>query len=258
MKTIHYFTAVALTLFGSSLTLADTTTKQQAVHISVNDASGTALPVDFVNSFHQVIANGISKGIIDNFVTYNQNAEQAHQLFACVQATQGTSTVQFNRLVNQLRAISPDNAITYTLRRGLFCQKDNTLVCSANDTACLNSNIVASAIYGDYQASAWVAEAMAEIAKGKSLMNIKLNQQIDVTSSAEVNLPMSSKYCSNINVVGTAADGNATIACTLSGNAAIVGKVVTWTRAVDVNNAGSFIWTCTTDVDIKYAGKCYW
>lgn len=226
----------------------------QAINISLNDSSGAPLELQ---NIRQILGDALNSGLITDVVTYNHEAMQQNQFFACAQATAATTSADFNSFVNQLHAASPQANISYTLKYAKQCNKDNTLVCSEDSASCLDQSLATSEVYGDYVTRGQVAAGLIDISAGKSAMELRLNQGNDVTAPSDIGLPDSNQHCPVIMVSGSAAAGFAVIQCTLSGNASIVGKIITWTRAVDPANVAAYIWTCATDVEIQYAGKCF-
>jgi type IV pilus assembly protein PilA len=124
---------------------------------------------------------------------------------------------------------------------------------------------IAIPAYSEYVAKSQFTAGLAEISPGKTQMEAKLNEgdnptnPIDLGNPANIGLAPTTKNCSAITSAGDFTTGDATIACTLSGNASIVGAVITLTRALDAAS-GNYFWTCaaaggTGDIT-KYAGKC--
>ena len=108
---------------------------------------------------------------------------------------------------------------------------------------------IAIPAYQDYVAKAQHSAGLAEISPGKTLMETKLNEGVDVVL-ADTGLRSPTKNCSSITATGTASTGIAAIACTLTGNAAIATKVITLARS------GAGVWSCSSTADTKYKGNC--
>lgn len=226
----------------------------QAIYILLSNPNGTALQQTDIKAIQQTIGNGINNGIIGNFITYNHDAIQLEQFAACAEANETIQPEQFNSLVNQLHALSPQTNINYTLRYIKSCPRDNTLVCLDKSVSCLSSELITEALYTDYQAKIQFANALADISVGTAPLSMMLAQgRVSTPTIAELGLQESTQHCSSIAVSGfDAVTGDAAITCVIQGNSAVLGKFITWTRTNDG------VWACTTDVtDIKYtAGKC--
>ena len=108
---------------------------------------------------------------------------------------------------------------------------------------------VALPAYQDYTAKSQITGSMAEITSAKTnIEEIQANVPVvQAATGAAADLltlgitAASSSRCSAYSYV-SAADGSASIACTILGTAAVNGKKITWTRAA----AGE--WTCATDL----------
>mgnify|MGYP003609870793 CR=1 FL=1 len=104
---------------------------------------------------------------------------------------------------------------------------------------------IAIPAYQDYIAKAKVTAGYAEIAAGKTAVDVSLFDGNAVANAAAVGLQAATANCSLLEAVATlTADG--TIKCTLKGGG-VTGKILTLTRAVATG-----VWTCTSDVDAKY------
>ena len=254
-KLIYRLLAITLLAFHP-VVFADNAS--QAVKISLTDASGNQLNPDDVQAIRQLVGKAISHGLISDFVIYNQSLKQQDQFFACAQASASSTANSFNHFVNQLHAISPQTAVNYTLTYTKKCNKNNELVCSVDSVSCLNSAIVSSPAYQEELTRGVFAAGWADINAGKASMLERLNKGYgyDVTDPFQIGLPAITKNCSAITATGTAADGNATIVCTLSGNATIVGATITLTLT-----GATQTWACaatgngTGDIT-RYQGKC--
>lgn len=113
---------------------------------------------------------------------------------------------------------------------------------------------IALPAYQDYVAKSQFSAGLAEIVPGKTMVETFLNEGTDVADVAAIGLQAATKNCSAITASGTASSGAATITCTLAGNSAIVGAVITLTRATGV-------WSCaaaagTSGIIDKYKGSC--
>ncbi len=108
---------------------------------------------------------------------------------------------------------------------------------------------IAIPAYQDYVAKAQHSAGLAEISPGKTLMETKLNEGVDV-ALGDTGLRSPTKNCSAITASGVASTGVASITCTLTGNAAIATKVITLARS------GGGVWSCTSTADAKYKGNC--
>lgn len=119
---------------------------------------------------------------------------------------------------------------------------------------------VAIPAYQNYVAKSQVTTALAEISSAKTLLEEKQSQGVtsdDVTkmtgSTAEIlntvgitaaSSPRCSAYTSKV-----AADGTASISCTMIGSSDVNGKFIKWSRAA------TGVWTCGTSVIEKLAPK---
>jgi type IV pilus assembly protein PilA len=111
---------------------------------------------------------------------------------------------------------------------------------------------IAIPAYQDYVAKSQVAAGLSEISAGKTNMEVWLVEGgADSTTATDFGLVASTPACA-ITVKAVKSSGAGNILCTLKGGAAISGKGIMWTRAGGVGGS----WTCSTDVDGKYAGKC--
>ena len=114
---------------------------------------------------------------------------------------------------------------------------------------------IAIPAYQDYIAKSQFTAGMAEITPGKTQMETKLNEGTPVTNDAAglllLGLQGTTKNCA-ITAIGFAGtSGNASINCVIKGAAVVQGKTISWRRA-----GSTGVWTCHTDADAKYIGKC--
>ncbi len=109
---------------------------------------------------------------------------------------------------------------------------------------------IAIPAYQDYVAKAQHSAGLAEISPGKTMMETFMNENRAVTAVGDIGLQASTKNCSAIAVVGAVA-ADQTIKCTLDGNKAIKGKIITLTR-----NTTTGVWSCASDAGAKYQGSC--
>jgi Tfp pilus assembly major pilin PilA len=90
-------------------------------------------------------------------------------------------------------------------------------------------------------AKAQFAAGLAEISPGKTLMEISLNEDKDITNNATglglIGLQGGTRSCT-ITAIGFAATGNASINCVIKGTAAVQGKTISLRRAGAAANAG--------------------
>ena len=108
---------------------------------------------------------------------------------------------------------------------------------------------VALPAYQDYTAKAQLAGSLSEITGAKiNIEEIQSNVPVaQAATGAAADLlklgitAASSSRCSAYSYV-SAADGSASIACTIIGAAAVSGKTITWSRSA----AG--VWSCATDL----------
>lgn len=106
--------------------------------------------------------------------------------------------------------------------------------------------------YNSYIAKSQHSAGLAEITPGKVMMEINLMESVGTFSTPDsIGLPNSSANCSAINVVTDNTTGDASVTCTLRGNAAIIGKTVQWVRAP------SGVWTCISTAEPQYNAGCY-
>lgn len=109
---------------------------------------------------------------------------------------------------------------------------------------------VALPAYQDYTAKAQLAGSLAEITSAKTnIEEIQSNVPVvQAATGAAADLlkigiqAASSSRCSAYSYV-SAADGTASIACTIVGGAAVNGKTMTWSRAA------TGVWSCATTLD---------
>ena len=126
---------------------------------------------------------------------------------------------------------------------------------------------VALPAYQDYIARSQVTAALAEITPVKTNIEDKVSQgsltaaQATAFSGSTAAILLSlglaratsdrcSAYTSSIDVSGVSS-----IVCTLTGNAAITGQTITWSRTADTTLGASGVWTCATTVVNKLAPK---
>lgn len=106
---------------------------------------------------------------------------------------------------------------------------------------------IALPMYQDYVAKSQAAAGLSEITGGKTATEVAMNEGKDVATAEEIGLKTSTR-CTKLDVKGTAATGEASIACTLAGNSQVTGKTITIKRA-----AADGTWSCETGVAKKYA-----
>lgn len=109
---------------------------------------------------------------------------------------------------------------------------------------------VALPAYQDYVAKSQVAAGLAEITPGKVQVETKLAEGTAVAAPGDIGLAAATKRCAITATV--AVDGTGTIVCTLIGNTAVNGLVVTLTR--EAESAGGK-WACTSTVADKLKPK---
>jgi type IV pilus assembly protein PilA len=107
---------------------------------------------------------------------------------------------------------------------------------------------VALPAYQDYVAKSQVAAGLAEITPGKIMTETLINEGTQVADVAAIGLAAGTSNCSLI--AASSALDVATIECTLNGSTSIKGRSIKWSRT------GAGVWSCSTDVDAKYKGKC--
>lgn len=245
MKKLAYLLAFISLLTTHSMVFAG-----QAITISISDPNGIAI-TDTKDAIHQTVGDAISSGIIKNFITYNHGFIQADRFYACVEATDNTSTADFNSFVEQLHKLATGN---FNLKYAKQCQRDNTFVCSEDSVSCLSNAFVTSAAYSTYMARKQFASALADITTGKSALEILLDKgQYTIPTVTDIGLQAITKNCSAITIDNfDAAVGTAAITCLIQGNSFVLGQSISWWRFSD----GA--WACVTTVtDTKYtAGKC--
>jgi type IV pilus assembly protein PilA len=125
---------------------------------------------------------------------------------------------------------------------------------------------IALPAYQDYVAKSQVVAALAEITPVKINIETKASQGItaaDVTASAGSTAAIlqtlglagaSSKRCSSY-LSALATTGASSIQCTLTGNAAINGQTITWSRTADTTAGVAGTWSCATTVVAKLSPK---
>jgi len=103
---------------------------------------------------------------------------------------------------------------------------------------------VALPAYSSYQASSKVTAGLSEISAGKTAFENIINNGGAVAGPTDIGLAATTGNCT----IGTTAS---TITCTLrNAPTQVNGKIITWNR-----DAGTGVWTCTTDAENKYAPK---
>lgn len=118
---------------------------------------------------------------------------------------------------------------------------------------------VALPAYQDYVSKSQVAGGLAEISAGKVGVEDKLTAGTAITAPGEIGLSAATERCTTIAATfagGT--DGTGTIVCTLKGNAAVSGLLLTLTRTGE-STAGTTVtpasWACTSTVALKLLPK---
>jgi type IV pilus assembly protein PilA len=125
---------------------------------------------------------------------------------------------------------------------------------------------VALPAYQDYVAKSQVAAGLAEITPAKTNIETKISDGVAadladgngtvlaVGLTPNPSTGVASERCTYSVTVATT--GASVVQCTLKGNAQVVGKTITWTRAADVQSTGvTGAWTCGTTVASKLAPK---
>ncbi len=99
---------------------------------------------------------------------------------------------------------------------------------------------IALPLYQDYVAKAQVTAGLAEITPGKALAEIAINEGLAATLAlpADVGLANSDRCTLTVSVVNT---GVASISCALTGNPALNGATILWSRTA----AG--VWDCSSN-----------
>jgi len=125
---------------------------------------------------------------------------------------------------------------------------------------------IALPAYQDYVAKSQVVAALAEITPVKINIETKASQGIssaDATNYSGTTAAIlqslglagaSSQRCSAY-ASALATTGASSIQCTLTGNAAILGKTITWTRGADTAAGVAGTWSCATTVVAKLSPK---
>jgi type IV pilus assembly protein PilA len=111
---------------------------------------------------------------------------------------------------------------------------------------------VALPAYQDYVAKSKVAAALAEISPGKTAFEVAINEGKAISAPADIGLSSAATgNCTTITANGLVSDtGTGTIICTMTGNAKVEGKTITWTRD---NATGT--WSCANTAPNKYSPK---
>lgn len=112
---------------------------------------------------------------------------------------------------------------------------------------------IALPAYQDYVAKSQVTAALAEITPGKVQAETMIAEGRTTTTAADLGLASAAtERCSEAPTVSVGADGAASIACTIDGNAQVNDQTITWTRAADDQETGvTGEWTCATTVAAK-------
>ena len=110
---------------------------------------------------------------------------------------------------------------------------------------------IALPAYQDYIAKAQVTSALAEVTPGKTQFEAAVNEDVGftITDATTIGLATGSKNCSAITAVNTGG-GVGYIQCVMQGAQGVDTKKIQWSR----DAAGA--WTCHSDADAKYKGKC--
>ncbi|RVU84543.1 pilin [Leucothrix sargassi] len=110
---------------------------------------------------------------------------------------------------------------------------------------------IALPAYQDYIAKSQVTSALAEITPGKTQFEAAVNEDVGftITDATTIGLTTASKNCSAITAVNSGA-GVGYIQCVMDGAQGVDGQKIQWSRST------TGVWTCHSDADAKYAGKC--
>lgn len=114
---------------------------------------------------------------------------------------------------------------------------------------------IALPAYQDYTGKSQLGAALAEITPGKTMAETKINEGLtaNLTAASDIGLTSGTTRCSTT-AVSVQTTGAATITCTISGNPAVNGKTVTWTRTAS-NTAGSTgTWSCGNTTKYSVSG----
>lgn len=109
---------------------------------------------------------------------------------------------------------------------------------------------IALPAYQDYTGKSQLGAALAEINPGKTLAETKINEggfTATITDVAAVGLQASTNRCANTTSI--AADGTASITCTIKGNPGVNNKTVVISRV-----GATGIWSCTNNTKYSLSG----
>jgi len=114
---------------------------------------------------------------------------------------------------------------------------------------------IALPAYQDYTGKSQLGAALAEITPGKTLAETKINEGVTtaLAKASDVGLSDTATTRCSATAVAVGTDGAATIACTISGNPAVNGKKVTWTRTASTSTGGG-VWSCANTTKYSVSG----
>jgi type IV pilus assembly protein PilA len=109
---------------------------------------------------------------------------------------------------------------------------------------------IALPMYSNYVARANHAAGLRDLAPGKMQIEINLNENSgQFRDAADIGLPSTTPNCSAIEISASVDTGEATLSCTIKGNSAIDGSVITLKRTPTGE------WSCESTARSEFVGS---